>query len=371
MKFLKKLFSSQEEEIQKPEVLLEERSPLCPITAIVEQDISVVYFYLWGAETTGFGVKSCWVRNLKPAPDKISESQLKKGIPPMQTRSFCKFPEGQKKLNKEDLTIIWLEEGDGAALLLNQEIIAIIPAWSGFGGFSGYARDCIGQGDLSWELKPNNEMFRRVRFADKSWQAWESEPSPFSAEQPRILEIYNEQFGKSEKYFAIDGMEWPPRGLYLRIGEIKSVFATVGLSLFPMPAIEMQVPNRMDLHRIELGMVLNKKITDKETKNLADWISGQAAIPWENITFLGEGHTINFEVFDGEKFNSVLLTNNLDCLPTPDLGTYRRSKVNFLWMIPITKNERAHVIEHGSEELLYKLNKIGDAVFSLDRDEMF
>ncbi len=369
MKFLQKLFSSKEE-IQKAEILLEERSPICPITAIVEQDTNVVYFYLWGSESSNFGVKSCWVRNLKEAPETIDESELKKGNPPMQTKQFCRFSKGQEKLKKEDLEIIWFEEGDGAALLLNQKIIAVIPAWSGFGGFKGYARDCIGEGEFSWELKPNNEIYKRVELANKSWQVWEFEPNPFTAEQPRILDVYTEQFGKSEKYFSIDGIDWPPRGLYLRIGDLKSVFATVGLSLFPMPTIEMQVANRFDHHRIELGMILNKKIDEQETKDLANWISGQAAIPWQNVTFLGEGHTINFEVFSAEKFNSVLLTNSLDCLPTPDLGEYRESTINFLWMIPITQKERAHIRENGSEILIKRLNKLGDEVFSLNRKEV-
>jgi hypothetical protein len=51
-------------------------------------------------------VKSCWVRNLKEAPNQQEKALMDKGIAPMQTKSFCKFPEGQEKLDKDSLSVV-------------------------------------------------------------------------------------------------------------------------------------------------------------------------------------------------------------------------------------------------------------------------
>jgi hypothetical protein len=54
------------------------------------------------------------------------------------------------------------------------------------------------------------------------------------------------------------------------------VFATVGLSLVPMPAVEMYTENRFDLNRIELGIILNTPFTEKDIQQMAEWIRGQS-----------------------------------------------------------------------------------------------
>lgn len=363
------LFSKKKKEFVKPEVLIEDKSHSCPITAVVEQDNRVAYFYLWG-ENEQYGVKSCWIRNLSEAPEKREGKLLKKGVPPMMPATFCRFPNGQDKLKKENLKVVWLEEGDGAALLENDEIIAIIPSWSGHGGFYGYARDCIGSGDFAWELGDKNEMPDRIQKSSEFIDLWDKELNPFQELQPRILKNYEELFGKSDRYFTIDNNEWPPKGLYLQDGANKTIFATVAVSLRPQPAVEMYTENRNDINRIELGLILNSDLSEQQINEIASWISGQASLPWNNITFLGEGHTINFEIFKSSKMDSVVLTNKLDVLPKVNLTDYRDSKINFLWMVPISSKERDKIMNEGSENVLIELNKIGDEIFNLERTEI-
>ncbi|TPN88880.1 suppressor of fused domain protein [Aquimarina algicola] len=370
MSFFKKIFSSKEKEFQKADILLEQKSPCCPITAIVEQDNRVAHFYLWGPENSNFGVKSCWIRNLKDAPKALEIELMDKGIPPMLPKEFCKFQKGQEKLNKNDLDIVWTEEGDAAALLVKDEIIAIIPIWSGQNGFHGYAKDCLGQGDFAWELTESNVFIERIHKSKEYWNSWNDELNPFQILQPFILDTYDEIFGKHDQYFAIDGNEWPPKGLYLRKGEFKTIFATVGVSLLPMPVVEMYSENRLESNRIELGMICDSVFSENDIQQIAEWISGQTTIPWGNITFLGEGHTIGFIPLHSTKYNSVLLTNRLDILPKPELGDYRESKINFFWMVPISENERNEIMKNGSEVILERLNKIGEKLFSLDREEV-
>lgn len=370
MSFFKNLFLSNKHKHQPPEILLEEKSPSCPITATVEQDNRVTYLYLWGPENSNFGMRSCWIRNIQAAPKHVDKTEMKNGIPPMMPQEFCKFPQGQEKLNKNDLKIIWLEEGEALALLSKEEILAIIPCWSGFDGFFGYARDAKGYGNFATELKQPNDLYHRIKDSSHFWNSWKKTPNPFQIQQPKILDVYDEVFGESDNYYAIDGEKWPPKGLYLRKGDLKTIFATVGVSLRPMPMVEMYAEDRLKSNRIELGLILDSQFDNDSIQEMAEWISGQAQIPWDQITFLGEGHTINFNPFSTTMFDSVILTSKLNILPSPQLENYRGSKINFLWMIPISQKERQHIIDNGSKHVLDELNKIGSSIFSLNRNEV-
>jgi hypothetical protein len=370
MSFFKKIFSSENQKRDKSQLLAESRSPSCPITATVEQDNKVAYFYLWGDEGLDFGVKACWIRNLDDAPIEINVKEIKKGIPPMLNKEFCKFANGQKSLEINDLEIVWLEEGDGAALLERNEIIAIIPSWGSIGGFPGYARDCKGQGEYCWELTSWNILEERVKKSKEYWNLWDEEITPFQIIQPQLLKIYENTLGSSEKYFAIDGKEWPPKGLFLKNGDLRDVFVTVGVSILPMPTVEMYSENPEEINRIELGIILNSGLTQSELDNVVNWISGQAGIPWNRISWLGNGHTITFNLFVNSKITSVILVKDLDVVPHLEIEDYRGSNVNILWMIPITENERNYVINNGSELFLKRLNSIGPEVFNINRNEI-
>lgn len=370
MNIFKRFFGKKEELASEPVTLLEEICPLCPITAIVEQDERVAYLYLWGPEGSDFGVKSCWIRNLQAAPEENDPKSLEKGIPPIQPKQYCTHAEGHKKLLAEDLSIVWLEEGDGCALLEKDEILAIIPSWSGMGGFFGYARDAVGQGDFAWEMGKTNELIKRVEISQSFWKEWGTEMNPFMVEQPQILDLYDELFGKSDKYFAIDGGEWPPKGMYLRQGEVKTVFATVGLSLFAQPVVESFTENRSDLNRIELGLMLDGQFSDLDIQSLGEWVSGQAAIPWDHISFLGEGHTLTFHALDSQTLTNALISQKLTAFPPVNFPAYKGSPVNFFWMVPISEKERSFAVEKGSQALIDKLNELGNEIFSLERNEV-
>ncbi|MFD2941188.1 suppressor of fused domain protein [Flavobacterium notoginsengisoli] len=360
---------SRNNKIEKPKVVLELRSPSCPITAIVEQDNRTAYFYLFG-DNEDFGVKSCWIRNLSKAPEEIEVKLMEKGVPPMLTKEFCKFPEGQGRLSEKNLEIVWLEEGDGAALLENGEILCVIPSWGCDGGFYGYARDCTGEGSFAWELSEDNEMRKRVKNAVSFIKTWDKEENPFQSLQPKILNYYAEIFGESEKYYAIDNSEWPPKGLYVYEGKEKIVFATVAVSLRPQPKIEMyyEVPDKVN--RIELGIILKSGLTNEQINNVASLISGITTIPWDYITFLAEGHTVEFQTGISEKFKYAVLTNKLKLLPQINLPAFGNSETNFLWIVPVSDREWTVMKESGSQVILDKLDVIGEEIFSLNREEV-
>ena len=370
MSFLKKLFGSDSPKREEPKVLIELRSPSCPITAIVEQDNQVAYFYLWGDEDSDFGVKACWIRNLDEAPTEMDLKQLEEGTPPMLNRAYCKFPEGQMPLQINDLEIVWFEEGDGAALIEQGQVITIIPSWAGINGFSGYTRDAVGEAEYGWELKSSNALLERVEKSKEYWQLWDQVIDPFQIIQPQLLQQYENSLGINDQYFAIDGNEWPPRGLFLKKGEVKDVFVTVGLSLLPMPTVEMYNEHPLEVNRIELGLLVNVGLPQEELNLIGSWISGQASIPWKRISWFGNGHTITFNVLSDTKMKSVVLVKHLTHLPDIELDDYRDSQVNILWMVPISENERIYIMDNGFQPFHEKLNKIGSEIFNIYRNEI-
>lgn len=367
MSFFKNLFSKKESKPTPPKVLLEAESPLCPLMAIVEQDNHTAYLYLTGGENSPFGMRSCWIRNLQPAPDQPDSKLMKKGFPPMMPKKNCAFPEGQAPLVTEDLSFVWFEEGDAVALFEKDQILAIIPGWSGVQGFDGYARDCVGQGDFAWETTPENALHQRVTTAARQWQSWEAEADPFQVKKPILLALYEEHLGKMEQYFAIDLEAGLPKGMYRRKGEQYTVWATVGMGLSPQPKVEQYTEEPANLHRIELGMMLDAGLDDEPLTQIGYWINGISDLPWDSIHWLGDGHTVNFQGFPGDRFPYVLLTHQLSVFPQLPLPEYRGSKVNFLWLIPITESERQFAMEQGSDILIQALEAIGESVFSLER----
>jgi hypothetical protein len=81
-------------------------------------------------------------------------------------------------------------------------------------------------------------------------------------------------------------------------------------------------------------------------------------------------YTIIFDAFKHPKFKSVLLTQKISVMPKIEFDNYRKSVVNFLWLIPISEKERHFAMDNGSDGLMDKLNDIGDDIFSLDRNEI-
>jgi hypothetical protein len=188
--------------------------------------------------------------------------------------------------------------------------------------------------------------------------------------QPELLAKYDELFGPSDKYYAIDGENWPPKGLYLKRGEVKTILLTVAVSLRPQPQVEMYFENREEVNRIELGLMFNTALDQVQLDKIASSVSGVASIPWDNITFLAEGHTVNFDGFESKGFNAAILTQEVKAFPEVDIPDYRGSKPKVYWLIPITNEERKYVMEKGSTKLIEKMNEIGQAIFSLDRKEI-
>jgi hypothetical protein len=261
------------------EMLLEEVNANGNIQAVVESDDDVCYFYLFAAPDTQLGVKSVWVRNHTPAPEALEVERLRSGVPPRNPASHCRHTAGQAALAPQDLRVVWLPEGNGAALYERDEILAIIPPWSGIKGFHGYARDNIGQGPVAWELAPDNALFERFERAHSYWRKWDDDKFWPSVQSSQISQL-EKVFGRRTNYYAIDGGKWPPKAMVRFAWKDRTVLVTVGVALRPQPNVEMATEAPERLRRIELGVVLPGTWSEEAVQGFAQSAALKVAELW-------------------------------------------------------------------------------------------
>jgi hypothetical protein len=276
-------------------------------------------------------------------------------------------------LKREDLELVWSEEGDSVFLLEQNRFLAAVPGWAWSAefkknGFAGYARDCSQESRLCWPLVGEglkNLEDDLIQFRE-CWHSWDSNPWP--GYQAAILGACTSMFGKESKYFGIDGGEWPPRFLArFDVGD-KTVFLTGGMSLRPMPRVDSYTNEPGRLRRVELGMAISRDFKIDEGA-VAGALSGIAEFPWRNYTWLGEGHTTGWQGFGkSSPFSAGLLSRSLPNAPKLSLPDFRGDPVTVLWITPITSNERELAQKKGSAELLKRLIAAGvDCTFSARR----
>lgn len=378
---------SEEREIHS---IVFETSPYGNVDAIVEHDSRAVYFYLnespASREHCGrFGMRACWVRNLQKGPHVINVDEMTAGIATMLPRHDCIEPELHRLPTDETLKIVWLEEGTGAALVeisledQSENIIAIIPPWSGVDGFHGYASNCANPTDVCWPMPDNPLMTKRVQNAKQFWESWRptssSAPSmpaelqatqsqtPWEVQLPLIIESHDQRFNATPAMrieTEVPSQHFPLAKILQYRTPLHDVLVTAGLSIFPQPAVEMFVENPSELRRIEIAVLIErgdeKRGEDKRSEQatvasdaapeplppeIVNQLSGLALYPWQNFTWLGPGHSCQFQTTAGEI--GVLLTDQqgseIAGLKPSKLTNFRDDEVNLLWLKVITKSD--------------------------------
>jgi hypothetical protein len=338
-------------------VLLEQVSPNDNVLATVEEQRGVVYLYLHAGEGTDFDARACWVRNLRPAPAEIEVEAMKRGEPPLMPAKACAHPDGAPPLDPARLSFLWFEEGDGVALYEGDDLLAVVPGWSGHENFRGYARDCAEKTPLAWPLKDAEAIPPRLAAAQAFWQSWEK-GNAWAPLRDAMLKAYDRAFGREHgKYYAIDGGKWPPRALARYETDRATVLVTLGVCIRPQPKVEQFVQDPRPLRRIELGMALDRgEFAEPEVMQAANFIGAQANLPWHAYSWLGNGHTVGCDPCPvGDEFDAMLLLKSPSGAPPVLLPPYRDDPVNLLWMVPVTESERRLAAEKGSGELMAKL----------------
>lgn len=327
----------------EPEVLAESWSPVCNIHAFAEESKDCVYFYLWWRPGTDHAqMKGCWVCNTQPAPAELDKAAMDQGKAPMMPRENCGHAPGGIRLDKSALSIVWLEEGDGAALLVNGEILALIPGWAWREeGFPGYARHAIGTGPLAWSLSEAiKTLGPRVERSRAYWGAMSGDYWP--GLQHQGLEAMEGFFGPHEQYYAIDGGKFPPKALVTGRRDGVRYGFTLGVSALCQPVVEQYWPNDdpAKRRRVELAFAAREGMPEDRWMAALGRISGLTNLPWGEISCLGHGHTVACgETFPG--FPAVLLLDQrrLEGTAAPAFPPVMGEEVALLWAIPLTQKE--------------------------------
>lgn len=342
--------------MEEPHLVLEDSSPHGNLEAVVEQDERVAYLYVRAPQRKDLGIKSCWLRNLAAAPEELDREGMENGIPPMLPREYCLHPEGMEPLDATRLKVVWLPEGDGIALLEDGEPLAVIPSWGITGDFPGYARDAQGESMLCWGLSEATVIHERVKAADAYWRSWDSDPGPWAACQDAFLAEYERVLGPHSRYFAIDGQRWPTKAMTLTTTPEGTYLLTLGISLRPQPQVEMYYEDASEFRRFEFAACLAPGTDEQTITQLAKYLSGQAGLPWNNITFLGNGHTIPCDAFAEDPglrhFTAVLLVDHPPGAPEFNPPRMDGDRVMLLWVVPVTEAERKLIMEKKSAEFI-------------------
>lgn len=315
--------------------LLFESSPYGNVDAVVQHDAHTVYFYLNGEEA--FGTRACWVRNLTAAPYVIDQQKLQQGVPPLMPRTHCRSPEGLPIPVAESLKIVWFEEGTGAALFEDNELIAVIPPWSGIDGFHGYSLQCTAESQIAWPLPDHEQLQLRINNAYEFWQSCSSEAThPYATLQPQILSAYEQQLGQQQQYFSIDGGQFPPRGAAAYRYADQTVFVTVGMSMRPQPGVELAVEHPREQRRIELALAIPTDQPLDQLQEILQQFSGLVAWPWDGFTWFGEGHTCELgslaKVVPSQNTTLHFTTQAPAGMPAIQFEDFRGDPVTLLWL---------------------------------------
>lgn len=356
---------NDEDESDNRNIILSSDSILCEANAIVEKTENCYYFYIFYPIREDIKVKMCWVCNRKKAPDKVNTDDMGNGKTPLMPAEFVAHDLNGIELDEEKLSVVWFEEGDSAALLCGDDILAVIPAWSGYKGFHGYAKYAKGTGPFAWELTGALETMKlRVNKARSIWHSFmnpENMTSWMFTQHERALKFlvnHENDYNITNKYDKKinDGpFGFPPKVVAsgTRDGVVYGV--TAGLSLVGMPDVDFHVEgNPDDTKRMELGFAAVEQFRQICQPMYAN-LSMYSRIPWDQFTFLAHGHTVPFNNMKG--FAAVLFVNPrfVQDLESPEYSDFfDGTKVNMLWVVPITPQEYEFAVKNSSAELLTK-----------------
>ncbi|MBN9298726.1 MAG: suppressor of fused domain protein [Filimonas sp.] len=343
-------------------ILLETQNVRNTLLATVEQNDQTVYFYIWPGDNLyrTYPMRACWVRNIQPAPVSLDLSRMEEGLPPMMPAGNCDHPEGAASFDEDhNLEIVWFEEDDGAALLQGEEVLAIIPGWSLYMEHPvAYAQSCTVQNEQlnMFPLENDNALLQRLDKTFSFWNSWNDDKN-WDGIQSYFLSKYEGLFGAHTQYFAIDGNKWPPMALVRFKRDQYDIFLTLGVSIRPMPWVDFLFDDASGFRRIELGVAIdNTQYTEQEMMQMAQFIAGMADSPWNKISWLGEGHTIDSQAASAPCTGFILSSAVYNGPSFEDFSLYD-DKINLLWAVPIHATEMQSAISqsNGGFMLLEKL----------------
>jgi hypothetical protein len=345
----------------EPEILVESTSPYESRRMLVECDGTTTAAYLNGEANS---IAATWIANHQPAPPTTDLGRLNAGRAPVMPAAHTKHPAGRPPLDPGSLTVLWFEEGDGAALLENGQLLAVIPGWSDMTkGMPGYSRDIIGQTPFGWSLDDALDgLGPRAEQATAFWK-WRDASGSWGGFQQALLGHLLHRLGPGAHYWDAAAGKLPMVGISERPptpDRPYTVLSTVGMSCQRMPVVEQFVEEPAQYTRVELAMATSMPST--QAARIFLWL---AQYPWRAVTWFGPGHSVQwyhkpatFPLGGGNE--AVLLLDDPSGLVGPDAPdlsgfAFGGESVRWLWVVPITERERLLAKERGSASLVNEL----------------
>jgi hypothetical protein len=344
-----------------PTILLDSVSPYGSRRVVVEYDGSSTSAYLH--DKTG-PIAATWIANHLAAPDSVDVSRLRAGGAPEMPAQHTRYPAGSPLISPGSLGAVWLEEGDGVAVLQDGEPLAVLAGWSDLSkGMPGYSRDVIGQTPFAWSLGDALEgLGPRIKRAEQFWR-WRASKEAWATLQQAMLGHLLSRLGPGGGYWDVSGGKQPLTGVSERPPVPQrpyTVLSTLGMSCQRMPVVEQTGEGAAGRARIELALATT--MPSAQAARIFLWL---AQYPWREVTWLGPGHSIpwyhdaaTFPLGGGNE--AILLLDDPARLPGPDaprLDGFRSADepVRWLWAVPISERERRMAADRGSASLINQL----------------
>lgn len=337
------------------------------LIAWVEQDERTAYFYIRPTEAfrSQFAVRGCWIRNLLPAPLRQDVTAMRQGIAPLLSAEYCRTLAAEPPIDPAGLQIIWEPSDDGAALWYRGQLLAVIPGWSLYQQKQvSYSAGCIKASSLTAPLgsASTNDYYARALQHRQFWRDWQ-DGQKWAAFQQQMLTGYSRHIGESVKYYAINGESWPPMAISQHYHQGCWYFCTLGMSIRPMPWTAFLYEDLAPQHRrIELAMAIAADVmTEENAVQMAGALAAFAPLPWSQLSWLGEGHTLT-SALAPVGFEGFILSGASGLGPDDfALPHVEGDPVNLLWAMPVTQLERefAQSQENGGYELIARLQQCG------------
>ncbi|REE99118.1 suppressor of fused protein SUFU [Thermomonospora umbrina] len=353
----------------------------------VETDGVTTAAYMRDARDTVIG--AVWIANHRPATPELDLTRIDAGLPPLMPAPRTRHPEGRPALDPRSLEIVWFEEGDGAAVLESGEPLCVVPAWSDMSrGIPGYSRDVNAQSPFAFPLEQEAAEFtRRIGQARAFWEWTRAEDAWADFQQSALGHLLN-RLGPGGHYWHDVGRQFRSSGAAhggqeraaapvvsvserpARTGREFSVLSTLGMSCQRMPTVELYEDDVSHFARIELAVA--STLPSQRVGSVFPWL---AQYPWRSVTWFAPGDVVKWyhepKTFplnapaqrDARWSGLVLLDDpsRLNGPPAPDLTGFMfgGDPVRWLWLVPITDEERQYAKGAGSGALIRRLRDEG------------